>query len=109
MTEKRVTLEKVRGWYAECGLKPCQNEWFRRDYETEKLECCPLGAWHLYHGGDARRSAAICAANEYFGLSYVTGFIEGFDNRDYSMHFNSEYRMGYDDGELARKELFPLT
>ena len=68
MMEKRATVERIKGWYRKCGAKPCRNDWFREEYDTETLWCCPLGAWYLSEGGDARRFAAISAANDYFGL-----------------------------------------
>ena len=109
MMEKRATVAKIKGWYAGRDLKPCRNCWFQKKYETDTIWCCPLGAWYLSEGGNSRGFDAMCAAHDYFGKEYVTGFIEGFDGSPYSWNQDTEYRIGYKDGQSASKQLFPST
>ena len=115
LTQLRITPEEVRAAYLKTQLAPLTGIW---------LECgggCAITALYLAENpilntiNDDISEITKWADNKY-GQNYVQGFLEGFDNEhinnDEDDWFNTQpadYKLGFQDGVAANKEMFCET
>ena len=105
MTQPRITISEVLAAYEKCGLKP------RRSITIKHGCACPVGALYAAavnlppYQADSSGMSAIGWAESRFGLGYIGGFMEGFDNK-YESAWTREEKQGYADGVAVAAAIF---